>query len=44
LPLIVAALVRLPAGVLTDRYGARVVLSAVSARRGNRRYATGAFQ
>jgi NNP family nitrate/nitrite transporter-like MFS transporter len=30
LPLLVAALVRLPVGVLTDRYGARVMLSAVS--------------
>ena len=30
LPLLVAALLRLPAGVLTDRYGARVMLPAVS--------------
>ena len=30
LPLLVAALVRLPAGVLTDRYGARVTFPAVS--------------
>jgi NNP family nitrate/nitrite transporter-like MFS transporter len=30
LPLLVAALVRLPVGVLTDRYGARVVFPAVS--------------
>jgi MFS transporter, NNP family, nitrate/nitrite transporter len=30
LPLLVAALVRLPVGVLTDRYGARVTLPAVS--------------
>jgi NNP family nitrate/nitrite transporter-like MFS transporter len=30
LPLLVAALVRLPAGVLTDRYGARVLFPAVS--------------
>jgi NNP family nitrate/nitrite transporter-like MFS transporter len=30
LPLLVAALVRLPAGVLTDRYGARVMFPAVS--------------
>jgi MFS transporter, NNP family, nitrate/nitrite transporter len=30
LPLLIAALVRLPAGVLTDRYGARVMLPAVS--------------
>jgi NNP family nitrate/nitrite transporter-like MFS transporter len=30
LPLLVAALVRLPVGVLTDRYGARVMLPAVS--------------
>lgn len=30
LPLLVAALVRLPLGVLTDRYGARVTLPAVS--------------
>ena len=30
LPLLVAALVRLPAGVLTDRYGARVMFSVVS--------------
>ena len=30
LPLLVAALVRLPAGVLTDRYGARVMFPVVS--------------
>ena len=30
LPLLVAALVRLPAGVLTDRYGTRVMLPALS--------------
>jgi NNP family nitrate/nitrite transporter-like MFS transporter len=30
LPLLVAALVRLPVGVLTDRYGARVMFPAVS--------------
>ena len=30
LPLLVAALVRLPAGVLTDRFGARVMFPAVS--------------
>ncbi|GLY93840.1 MFS transporter [Actinoplanes sp. NBRC 103695] len=30
LPLLVAALVRLPVGVLTDRYGARVMVPAVS--------------
>jgi NNP family nitrate/nitrite transporter-like MFS transporter len=30
LPVLVAALVRLPAGVLTDRYGARVMFPAVS--------------
>jgi NNP family nitrate/nitrite transporter-like MFS transporter len=30
LPLLVAAMVRLPAGVLTDRYGARVMFPAVS--------------
>jgi NNP family nitrate/nitrite transporter-like MFS transporter len=30
LPLVVAALVRLPVGVLTDRYGARVMFPAVS--------------
>jgi NNP family nitrate/nitrite transporter-like MFS transporter len=31
LPLLVAAVVRVPVGVLTDRYGARVMLPAVSA-------------
>src|SRR2546423_13768684 len=31
LPLLVAAVVRIPVGVLTDRYGARVMLPAVSA-------------
>jgi NNP family nitrate/nitrite transporter-like MFS transporter len=30
LPLLVAAVIRLPAGVLTDRYGARVMFPAVS--------------
>src|SRR4051812_47481953 len=30
LPLLVAALVRLPAGALTDRYGARVMFPVVS--------------
>src|SRR4051812_47621628 len=30
LPVLAAALVRLPAGVLTDRYGARVMFPAVS--------------
>src|ERR1044072_7776812 len=30
LPLLVAALVRLPVGVLTDRFGARVMFPAVS--------------
>src|SRR4051812_43511369 len=30
LPLLVAALLRLPVGVLTDRYGARVMFPAVS--------------
>ena len=30
LPLLVAALLRLPVGVLTDRYGVRVMFSAVS--------------